>query len=66
LEQVVQLDSEALNLWEGALQQRQLSARAGARLLRVAQTISDLAEQERINAEAIAEALTYRSFDQGH
>ena len=65
LEQVVQLDSEALNLWEAALQQRQLSARAGARLLRVAQTISDLADQERINAEAIAEALTYRSFDQG-
>lgn len=65
LEQVVQLDRQALNTWEAALQKRQLSARAGARLLRVAQTISDLAELERINAEAIAEALTYRSFDQG-
>jgi magnesium chelatase family protein len=65
LEQVVQLDSEAFSTWEAALQQRQLSARAGARLLRVAQTITDLAGEDRINAEAIAEALTYRSFDQG-
>lgn len=65
LERVVQLDSQALNIWEAALQQRQLSARAGARLLRVAQTITDLSDQDRISAEAIAEALTYRSFDQG-
>ena len=65
LQQVLQLESEALEVWEAAIQHRQLSARAGARLLRVAQTISDLNDQASIGATAIAEALTYRSFDQG-
>ena len=55
---------EALNLWEQAIQQRQLSARAGDRLLRVAQTISDLDGTDTITPSAIAEALTFRSFDQ--
>jgi magnesium chelatase family protein len=58
------LTAEALNLWEQALQQRQLSARAGDRLLRVAQTISDLDGTDTIGPSAIAEALTFRSFDQ--
>ena len=64
LQQVVRLEPDALAVWEGALQHRQLSARAGERLLRVAQTISDLGDESRISAGAIAEALTYRSFDQ--
>jgi magnesium chelatase family protein len=64
LQQVLQLEPDALAVWEGALQHRQLSARAGERLLRVAQTISDLGDEPRISAGAIAEALTYRSFDQ--
>ena len=58
------LTAEALDLWEQALQQRQLSARAGDRLLRVAQTISDLDGTDTISPSAIAEALTFRSFDQ--
>jgi len=58
------LTTEALDLWEQALQQRQLSARAGDRLLRVAQTISDLDNTDSIGPSAIAEALTFRSFDQ--
>jgi len=58
------LTAEALDLWEQALQQRQLSARAGDRLLRVAQTISDLDGTDTIGPSAIAEALTFRSFDQ--
>ena len=65
LQQVLQLEGEALAVWEAAIKHRQLSARAGARLLRVAQTIADLNEQTKIGAIAIAEALTYRSFDQG-
>jgi magnesium chelatase family protein len=65
LQQVLQLEAEALAVWEAAIKHRQLSARAGARLLRVAQTIADLNEQTKIGALAIAEALTYRSFDQG-
>lgn len=58
------LTAEALDLWEQALHQRQLSARAGDRLLRVAQTISDLEGTDTIGPRAIAEALTFRSFDQ--
>ena len=80
LHRLVQLTDEALMLWQGALEQRQLSARAGARLLRVAQTISDLEigdnaatdgaatddmdRQVRVGGSAIAEALNYRSLDQ--
>jgi len=54
---------EALELWEQAVDRRRLSARPGHRLLRVARTIADLAAQREVDAGAIAEALTYRSFD---
>jgi magnesium chelatase family protein len=63
LAEVLQLDSAALALWERAIRQRHLSARSGARLLRVARTISDLADQASVGPSAVAEALTYRSFD---
>jgi magnesium chelatase family protein len=54
---------EALQLWRSALQHRALSARAGERVLRMARTIADLAGDATVDSEAIAEALTYRSFD---
>ena len=63
LGQALHLECGALELWERAIAQRHLSARAGGRLLRVARTISDLADQERVSPAAVAEALTFRSFD---
>ena len=39
-------------------------ARAAERVLRVARTIADLDDQPAVGTQAIAEALTYRSFDQ--
>ncbi|MEO1003112.1 MAG: YifB family Mg chelatase-like AAA ATPase [Cyanobacteria bacterium J06638_7] len=63
LQRVLALDPAALALWERALGQRRLTARAGERLLRVARTISDLDGSPRVGVAAVAEALTYRSFD---
>jgi magnesium chelatase family protein len=63
LQRVLQLEPAAVDLWEGALRQRQLTARGGERLLRVAQTICDLEARDRISPADVAEALTYRSFD---
>lgn len=63
LVEVANLSEEARRLWEGAIEQRRLSARAGLRLLRVARTIADLEESAAIDSGAIAEALSYRSFD---
>ncbi|MFQ6538720.1 MULTISPECIES: YifB family Mg chelatase-like AAA ATPase [Aphanothece] len=63
LQRVLQLEAAAVDLWEGALRQRQLTARGGERLLRVAQTICDLEARDRIAPADVAEALTYRSFD---
>ena len=56
-------EPEALELWQLALEQRQISARGGEQLLRVARTISDLGGERRISAVAVAEALLYRSLD---
>jgi magnesium chelatase family protein len=61
---VVNPEPEALALWERAISQRRLSARGAERVLRVARTIADLASAERVAGTAIAEALSYRSFDQ--
>ena len=61
---IVTPEPDALALWERAISQRRLSARGAERVLRVARTIADLACAERVSGAAIAEALSYRSFDQ--
>ena len=60
---VLQLEPAGLALWERAMEQRQLSARSGERILRVARTIADLAGHRAVGAAAVAEAISYRSFD---
>jgi magnesium chelatase family protein len=60
---VLSLEGNARQLWEAALEQRHLSARSALRMLRVARTIADLEGRRTLGAAAIAEALTYRSFD---
>jgi magnesium chelatase family protein len=63
LPQVLDLEERGRVLWERAMEQRRLSARGGMRLLRVARTIADLAGHQSVGTAAIAEALTFRSFD---
>ncbi|MEB3322770.1 MAG: YifB family Mg chelatase-like AAA ATPase [Synechococcaceae cyanobacterium] len=63
LQRVVQLEPAALDLWERALDLRRLSPRGSQKVLRVARTLADLEGRQRVGPGAIAEALTYRSFD---
>lgn len=58
------LSTPALERWRGAIRQRRLSARSAERLVRVARTIADLEGSTDVLSSHLAEALTYRSFDQ--
>lgn len=61
LEQGLQLNQAALDLLQQMQQRLNLSARAYHRILRVAQTIADLAHAEQIENLHLNEALSYRS-----
>ena len=58
-----ELDGPAEMVLKNAMTEFGLSARAHDKICKVARTIADLAGQENINAEHIAEAVSYRRLD---
>lgn len=63
LEQVCQIDQAGQQLLQRAMDKLNLSARAYHRILKVARTIADLAEENSINKTHLAEAISYRIWD---
>ncbi len=60
IRQFCPLDETSANLVKSAMQQMQLSARAYHRILKLARTIADLADEADIQTPHIAEAIQYR------
>ncbi len=63
LERVVPLDREGRRLIEAAVEKLGLSARAFVKVLRVARTVADLENEERVRAPHVAEAIQGRLLD---
>ncbi|MCM8775856.1 MAG: YifB family Mg chelatase-like AAA ATPase [Candidatus Omnitrophica bacterium] len=63
LKQFAKPDAEGRKLMEMAMRELHLSARAYYKILKVARTIADLASEENIKSEHIAEAIQYRTLD---
>ncbi|BAY36294.1 competence protein ComM [Nostoc sp. NIES-2111] len=57
------LDDSGRNLLEAAIRKLGLSARASDRILKVARTIADLAGEDELKPNHVAEAIQYRTID---
>ena len=65
LHQFAEPDSASLEMLRMAMERLKLSARAYSRILKVARTIADLANSEKVQSIHIAEAIGYRNLDRG-
>ncbi|BAY30233.1 Mg chelatase, subunit ChlI [Nostoc carneum NIES-2107] len=63
LQKWCQLDDASRNLLEAAIRKLGLSARASDRILKVARTIADLAGEDELKPNHVAEAIQYRTID---
>ena len=63
VQEICTINESSKLLLSRAMEKLSLSARAYDRILKVARTIADLADSERIESEHIAEAIHYRSLD---
>ena len=63
LRRFCQLDETSANLLEAAIRKLGLSARAMDRILKVSRTIADLAGEETVQSQHVAEAIQYRTID---
>ncbi len=66
IQQWCSLDETTRQLLENAIGKLGLSARASDRILKVARTIADLAEETHIQSHHVAEAIQYRTLDRMH
>lgn len=63
LKHFCQISDDTKNLLRSAITHLNLSARAYDRIIKLARTIADLAEEDEIQAPHVAEAIQYRSLD---
>lgn len=63
MKQYASIEGDAMQILRHAVIQRDLSARAYDRILKVARTIADLDESEQITLKHISEAINYRNLD---
>ena len=65
LHEFAEPDAASLDMLRMAMERLKLSARAYSRILKVARTIADLDNSERVQSQHIAEAIGYRNLDRG-
>ena len=65
LHQFAEPDAASLDMLRMAMEKLKLSARAYSRILKVARTIADLDNSDKVQSQHIAEAIGYRNLDRG-